>query len=417
MSAHELQAHIDTISAEIEAQKEVLSHLERRRGAVQRQLNAIKDPVARLPLEISSEIFLQCLPSEFQVGETSSYVAPMLLLEVCNAWADIAISTPGLWAAFRIVRAYDAKRMGIWFRRARTCALTVFVRECIWCPDVALVLKEHSGQLKHLEIEEGDCELNHLVASGPFPSLETLKIVGLPHEYRGGPPERFSLLELLEILRLAPNLVECSFCATLIYCHSEITEILTLPALRSVKFTPGWLHHPDPHNAAYILRYLSLPNLHTMSLSSKDLSLGAFSLFLQRSAPPLQTLYLRGSSWDLSPQPNRPLELAQYLPSLIYLDLHDASANELNSALAELSPTLQTLKVHMTFVVEGFSFHTLRAALSSRPQLAHFKLLAPFGSQVLEDLEGFRRLEANGMEIYIGTVMNNLLKPSSTSLM
>ncbi|KAJ7509528.1 hypothetical protein B0H11DRAFT_1790936, partial [Mycena galericulata] len=100
MSVHELEARIKKLSTEIVQQKEILTHLEKSKRLVQRQLNAVRDPVARLPLEISSEIFVRCLPPFPQPGVQHF---PMLFLNICNAWTDIALSIPALWAAIRIV--------------------------------------------------------------------------------------------------------------------------------------------------------------------------------------------------------------------------------------------------------------------------------------------------------------------------
>ncbi|KAJ7618956.1 hypothetical protein B0H17DRAFT_1340880, partial [Mycena rosella] len=82
MSVTELQARIDKLSADIDLlQKEVLKTLERSKIAVQRELNAVRDPVGRLPFEISSEIFVQCLPSRPSPGAEH---IPMLFLNICN---------------------------------------------------------------------------------------------------------------------------------------------------------------------------------------------------------------------------------------------------------------------------------------------------------------------------------------------
>ncbi|KAJ7657481.1 hypothetical protein B0H17DRAFT_870855, partial [Mycena rosella] len=62
---------------------------------------AVRDPVSRLPLEISSEIFIQCLPSTSN-PQPGARDIPMLLLNICNAWTDIALSTPALWEAIHI---------------------------------------------------------------------------------------------------------------------------------------------------------------------------------------------------------------------------------------------------------------------------------------------------------------------------
>ncbi|KAJ7853706.1 hypothetical protein B0H14DRAFT_3653704, partial [Mycena olivaceomarginata] len=89
---------IAKLDTEIESQKELLKKLERDKSLAQRQLNAARDPVARLPLEISSEIFVQSLAP---FPEPGALHAPMLR-NICNAWSDIALSTPELWAAIHI---------------------------------------------------------------------------------------------------------------------------------------------------------------------------------------------------------------------------------------------------------------------------------------------------------------------------
>ncbi|KAJ7233764.1 hypothetical protein C8J57DRAFT_1035010, partial [Mycena rebaudengoi] len=72
--------------------------LERNRADMQ-QLNCLLDPITRLPVEISSEIFLFCLPDSGPAGyrRPNPGDAPLLLLRICTAWADIARSRPTLW--------------------------------------------------------------------------------------------------------------------------------------------------------------------------------------------------------------------------------------------------------------------------------------------------------------------------------
>ncbi|KAJ7666926.1 hypothetical protein DFH06DRAFT_952749, partial [Mycena polygramma] len=90
---------IAMLSTEIDVQKNVLKNLEKEKSLVQRQLNSALDPVARLPLEVSSEIFLQSLPPFPKTG--AEYV-PMLFLNICHAWTDIALYKPELWAEIQI---------------------------------------------------------------------------------------------------------------------------------------------------------------------------------------------------------------------------------------------------------------------------------------------------------------------------
>ncbi|KAJ7748778.1 hypothetical protein DFH07DRAFT_829727 [Mycena maculata] len=100
-------------------QRAVLKSLEHNKRLVQRQLNSVRHPVSRLPPEISSEIFIQSLPPSPQPGARR---APILFLNICNKWTDIALSTPALWAAIRVVfpRADSFKKiLGVWLKCAQ----------------------------------------------------------------------------------------------------------------------------------------------------------------------------------------------------------------------------------------------------------------------------------------------------------
>ncbi|KAJ6456622.1 hypothetical protein C8R47DRAFT_187658 [Mycena vitilis] len=94
------------------------------KSAAQRQLNAIRDPVAHLPFELSSEIFLHCLP---QRRKPEPSTAPMLLLSICNNWTDIALS-------ISISRTPTSWKRG--FLHGRTCPLSLHLhipKPGPWC--------------------------------------------------------------------------------------------------------------------------------------------------------------------------------------------------------------------------------------------------------------------------------------------
>ncbi|KAJ7102749.1 hypothetical protein C8R44DRAFT_887490 [Mycena epipterygia] len=106
MCIKELQAYIEKVSANIKRQKKVLKQLEHSKSAAQCHINALLDPVARLPFEILLEIFIQCLPTHqhrfWHIPVAGASYVPMLLLNICNAWTEIALSTPALWASIHI---------------------------------------------------------------------------------------------------------------------------------------------------------------------------------------------------------------------------------------------------------------------------------------------------------------------------
>ena len=54
-----------------------------------------------LPIELWSEIFLHCLPADAH-SRLRLTDAPLVLLRVCGAWSNIALSTPRLWSSISI---------------------------------------------------------------------------------------------------------------------------------------------------------------------------------------------------------------------------------------------------------------------------------------------------------------------------
>ncbi|KAJ7279468.1 hypothetical protein C8J57DRAFT_953753, partial [Mycena rebaudengoi] len=77
----------------------LLTHLERlsaERDAILAELDSIVYPVLTLPPEITSDIFVWCLP--VHTGPISRHSAPLLLAKICRRWRSIAIDIPRLWS-------------------------------------------------------------------------------------------------------------------------------------------------------------------------------------------------------------------------------------------------------------------------------------------------------------------------------
>ncbi|KAJ7462161.1 hypothetical protein FB451DRAFT_1043997, partial [Mycena latifolia] len=84
----------------IDRYESALTKLLARRAKAQLELDSIVYPVLTLPPEITSEIFLYCLPTSHMDLERNSpnpNEAPILLSHVCRTWKEIAIGTPALW--------------------------------------------------------------------------------------------------------------------------------------------------------------------------------------------------------------------------------------------------------------------------------------------------------------------------------
>ncbi|KAJ7915576.1 hypothetical protein B0H13DRAFT_2658653 [Mycena leptocephala] len=421
MSVKEIQARIAKLSTDIDLQKEVLRQLEQSKSAAQRELNAIRDPVARLPLEISSEIFLLCLPHQ---PTPWAHHAPMLLLNICNAWTDIALSTLALWVAIHIIFPHEEgfkNLVTIWLQRARDRPLTISLRG-EFDQSVAPFIWQYAQQLKHLEIffdkpgvfDEDSDEENEVfdllggVSPGPFSVLETFVVRG---EYPG---------KVLELLRLAPKLAECTFG----WVHSVDIErsdkMLILPTLRRVTF--GKVAGCPSSDDGILLR-LSLPALEMLSLPLHDISVDGLFSFLSRSSPALRELLIGNGCFTLDF--SRLAECLRLIPTLTRLELWWPPSHfvtEMFAALADdslyLLPNLQSLTIHdMEAKKANHSddlCQTILRALSARRtqlRVLHVNLGASQTSvgPAADILAAFAELVQDGMQICIRSYDRNYI--------
>ncbi|KAJ7302197.1 hypothetical protein DFH08DRAFT_905730 [Mycena albidolilacea] len=396
MTIQELRADIAKLDTGIDFQRELLKRLERDRSVKQRQLNSALDPVARLPLELSSDIFLRSLPPFPEPGDPD---VPILLLNICNAWTDIALSTPSLWAAIHIVFPGglfpSTQRLKtfvpIWLRRADNRPLSISLSGANFDYDVVSVIWSHAQQFKHLEISDiqSDDDDDDVLTTtplwkgripGPMPSLETLTIHGA----------QLSPHDILDLLRLAPNLIECTLEPVV---RIDVDEILVLPKLRRLMFGE---RATAPSYDFEILDRLSLPGLETLLANAiPDILLS----FLRRSSPPLRELVLGKDSYF--PLPAECLHLVPALPSeAVFAGLAESPA---------LLPHLNALVLHVTVYVISDSFWAAlhRALLARRAefQLVQITVLGrlPDSKMPSPDLiAAFRALALDGVQIQLG---------------
>ncbi|KAF7361483.1 F-box domain-containing protein [Mycena sanguinolenta] len=419
MSAEELRARIVKLESEIELQKKLLKKLEKDKSLAQGQLNAVLDPVARLPLEISSEILLQSLAPEFAYGAQR---VPTVLLKICRAWADIALATPALWTTVRIrfPCSYDLEEaLPVWFERARNRPLSVSIslvgslEYCNHCiPDA---LWEHGGQqLKHLKISDDNKADNDetirlfwdprigIKTLVSLPLLETLRIQGQTHQEQG---REYWLSEIFELLRHAPNIVECTFDSMTTLDDHPASERLILPTLRRLAFHRG----SDDH----ILRYLSLPAL-------EELSLPMEGNFRENFLPPISTaplqdlaLYHYSSYSDVELH-----ECLHHIPSLVGCVLWEDDSQviaDLFQAMADLPSLLPNLR-HLNIQIHEFdaeldfadSWRMLVRALSTR-RLLELRIVNVKEPPPADVLASLRELVLGGIEIYIGDGIRNFV--------
>ncbi|KAJ7682414.1 hypothetical protein DFH06DRAFT_293761 [Mycena polygramma] len=429
----ELRARIDALSSQIAVQRDLLKSLEHDKSLVQRKLNAALDPIARLPLEIWSEIFLRSLPSIPE--RPGADAVPMLLLNVCHAWTDIALLTPDLWTVIRIAcpcpEGFE-EGLRTWLQRAGNRPLAASLRGNFHDGDVPALIWEYGEQLQRLVLskEQGvdedhedtgdtndDPELIDLFRDtptppGPLPLLEALTIRG-----SGFTQQVFSGRQILDLLRLACNLIECTFQDMYPVSDDMESTIIVHPSLCHLAFGEC---SKRPNSDDTVLNFLTLPALQTLRVSLDNLFDIDLLSFLERSSPPLKDLVI-GNGRRSGTFENL-CECLGLVPSLERFEvwgLGSSLLHQLCTALTSpsLVPDLRTLRIIHLYESNDqvdSCWETLLRVLSSRSKLriVHVEMLTASHlfrrsfEPTSSILAAFRELVKDGMQIYIGADTN-----------
>ncbi|KAJ7020303.1 hypothetical protein C8F04DRAFT_1403734 [Mycena alexandri] len=320
--------------ADIQHQLKVLKARDRDLKAA---LASVVYPVLTLPPEITSHIFLDCLPFHGRV-QPSSIKAPLVLAQVCQYWRDIALATPQLWSSIdmkleigqpNIPDKGTIALLRTWLSRAKRSPISLTLRLPYHQPiskEVISVIPAYAGQLHRLELQasDSDCETLRAMCSD-FPILRDIAITCY-----GSGPGPFSMFRsalALREIRLphtsCPNgaflqpyvslhtlrLGEMSV-ATLLDMLTDLPQLLHLdtkiddyPPFDSVGVVPvtanlesliirGREEAPDQAPDPPVLDYLTLPKLRRLELHYR-LQLQALASFCIRSACVLEHLRLQ----------------------------------------------------------------------------------------------------------------------------
>ncbi|KAJ7124596.1 hypothetical protein C8R43DRAFT_36920 [Mycena crocata] len=325
----------------------LVKDLETMKSELQIALNSIQDPIAQLPLEISSQILWFCLSD---VPEPLPNRLPETFLRVSHAWSTIALATPSLWSAIRV----DARRgldfgkiMDVWFTRAGTRPLSVSLRGTVDTlhPDIRDLLHENVPQVQTLELYLQPTDLAQIHA--PFPSLKRLTIG------RANTPG-YSIFHdvgvCIAVLHAAPALREYIIEG---YYLSADPPLLSSPsashshtALRHLWLTRDRAGD-DADSSADLLRHIALPALESLWISAFDITPDDFLDFLARSSsPPLQALrihisrHAHSASAAAAWSPSSVERLCRTVPTLTSLAIRFAPRLK---ATAEHFPILEVL--------------------------------------------------------------------------
>ncbi|KAJ6480955.1 hypothetical protein C8R45DRAFT_318783 [Mycena sanguinolenta] len=164
-------------------------------------LRIIYPILTRIPVEITSEIFLHCLPA-LDAALPSPNSAPLLLGRICRTWRDIAYTNPRLWAVMKICSWRQTDWVENWLSRAGGAPLSLSL--------------EHS--LSYCLFSKGSCTCARACPSSAIFDGHWANLTS----FRG---DDFTFADCIALLALAPRLIHCEF-YSLTRLHHPTTHVL-----------------------------------------------------------------------------------------------------------------------------------------------------------------------------------------------
>ncbi|KAJ6483878.1 hypothetical protein DFH09DRAFT_1211558 [Mycena vulgaris] len=428
MTHASVRARVSDLTLAISRQKLLLEDMQTQLENLQLQLDSIIYPVLTLPPEITSEIFIHCLPAVRSRDVVDPGAAPLLLLHVCRAWRQIAVSTPALWMTLTIeaqgIQPHFVDIVDTWLTRARQCPLSVkIVTPLTKIDDFGRFLEtfsRHSGGMRSLELNltVGDFDKmdGHRLA---FPLLQTLSTrvvtwdgetgikvfehVPMLREVRMhfAPPSFFTLPwhQLTKFMGEFFTIPECleALQPTDFICHPKIESFTLFMSSEAGEIA----------RSTAILGFLTLPNLQTLEILDSDpddFDAHRFQSFLSRSAPPLRKLTVsllavRGLT-----------HLTIWHPSQVFIIMLFDSFGRDRSLDWEV-PVSEIVNLAAQPITERNNNPSGFAPLQS------FRVVSPPGIPVdlrlaTSTMLAFQKLKAEGMDIHIGTEFGSHSRPS-----
>ncbi|KAK7022416.1 hypothetical protein R3P38DRAFT_2960899 [Favolaschia claudopus] len=358
------------------------------------RLNLCVDPMARLPLEIQSLVFLHVSistpffdryhhPSGCMPRPTPD-ARPMVFLSVCRLWRDIALATPELWSEIELELLPRGPEYislcKLWLTRARSLPLSLSLHGSLDLDEsVQDLVDQYSHQLERLTLSPLWTE-----TPGPgipfktedmlLPSLEILT-------FQATDGFKFDrMTQWLGILSVAPMLSRLYLVD--VYFESEDDEELPLGPLTMAGLSVLFLGAPsfwdvtgEQGSTCCILRYLTLPALKYLSISCSDLPYAEFVAFLSRSSPSLESLHLALTcDWSLA-MLTQSLRLMPSLANLTLSGVNDDCLIDAHEVLPlfdtnlsttpDFLPNLHTIRMSM-LVQQPIDYEMVLRVLTSR---------------------------------------------------
>ncbi|KAJ6567277.1 hypothetical protein DFH09DRAFT_456197 [Mycena vulgaris] len=338
------------------------------------------------PVELRVEVFLQFCGMYCPIGKDTE--GPVLLLQVCRAWKELALQTPQLWTSFALdFRPFPGPKKSEflisalkgWIDRSRNLPLSFKLRypgpvSDATCTNLIQCILPSSARWRDVSLTVPSTSLLPLweVKPNSFPSLRTLSmetagrcpfvLKNLGINWAQITELNLALItfptldECLYILQEGPNLKRCSMDAICVFTSND-TKRFPLPKLEHLQLTAyggdngGFLPgRPETQFIAF-LAALSLPGLESLKIGWgvtrgpdqsyywSDSHTTGFVDFLQGLGGHLKTLRLECLPFNAQ----QVLRCLEVVPCLRHLDFsmsqadwaHDFINDELLGALTQ----------------------------------------------------------------------------------
>ncbi|KAJ7700878.1 hypothetical protein B0H17DRAFT_1327883 [Mycena rosella] len=191
--------------------------------------------ILRLPVELTAEIFIHCLPELHQNNPRLSE-APLLLGRICRQWRHVALSTPRLWCFLTVndVVSFSSQEALLdyaetWLSRTRNCPLFIDISvgstETPLKPLIA-ILSAHSAQWLQVNLTIPYTFFHAFAFPAGLPILNRITVEA---SFMDGEDEK-----VITVFQGATQLRQAHLSWT--NCH-ESTPIMALPWVQLTSFT------------------------------------------------------------------------------------------------------------------------------------------------------------------------------------
>ncbi|KAG2141900.1 hypothetical protein DEU56DRAFT_270201 [Suillus clintonianus] len=180
----ERQQELDTVLHEISDLQTLMDRLVEKKVKIVESINLhkrLRSALWRLPAEVLSHIFVNCLPEDKYLLPALN-LAPILLTRICRRWREVAVGTPSLWCRLRLeVESGDWQKRAFcyesWLKRTIECPLSLALR----CDDdwtrVQRLVQPYTAQISSLSIDFWERDTPGVRVLAGCQALEELSVI------------------------------------------------------------------------------------------------------------------------------------------------------------------------------------------------------------------------------------------------